>query len=60
MAHIENEKIQQEKELAETWRQNNPEKVKEYWEKFRENYGRKNITNFSPDEEKWIKNELKF
>ena len=60
MEHIENEKIQQENELAERWRQNNPEKVKEYWEKFRENYGRKNITNFSSDEEKWIKNEVKF
>ena len=60
MEHIENEKEQKEKELAERWIKNNPEKVKEYWEKCRENYGRKNISNFSSDEEKWIKNELQF
>ena len=54
------QQIKKEKELEKSWIENNPEKVKEYWEKFRENYGRKNITNFSTDEEKWIKNELKF
>ena len=34
MEHIENEKIQQEKELAQSWRKNNPEEVKEYLEKW--------------------------
>ena len=54
------QQIKKEKQLEKSWIENNPEKVKEYWEKFRENYGRKNITNFPTDEEKWIKNELKF
>ena len=41
------ERRRKARECAERWRENNPEKVKDYWEKFRENYERKNPRIFT-------------